>query len=109
MKNLEELKTRRKVLDDYLESVDTDLDLPEINEAKEDLSRVVSQIRELRVKEAAEAAGLAFWGEIAKHFPEVKTGDLDPGSVRKFSEACEEVVTDWYDCNDPFGEYDEEN
>jgi hypothetical protein len=37
----------------------------------------------------------AFWGVIAKHFPEVKTGDLSPETTIRLTIAAEDAVREW--------------
>jgi hypothetical protein len=48
---------------------------------------------------AREAAENAFWAEIAKAYPEIKTGDFDPVQSGKFSDACEDAVCAWLHAN----------
>jgi hypothetical protein len=48
----------------------------------------------------------AFWTEIAKDFPKVKTGDLDPASVMRLEDAAMLAVNSWLDQNQPSREYD---
>lgn len=49
--------------------------------------------------EAVEDAQKAFWESIAKAFPEITTGDLDPVTALKFDEECKAVVEKWLICN----------
>ncbi len=48
-----------------------------------------------RLKKALEDADLAFWAAIGDSYPEITTGDLDPGSVIEFNQASEAVVKQW--------------
>jgi hypothetical protein len=41
----------------------------------------------------------AFWTEIAKEFPKVKTGDLDTVSVLRLEDAAMYAVQGWLDLN----------
>ena len=54
-----------------------------------------------RLDHAAQAAELAFWAALVDQLPECETGDLDAGASHVFSEACREVVRDWYGWNGP--------
>lgn len=58
-------------------------------------------ITEERLETAVEDADLAFWGSIAGSFPEVKSGDLDPGEVMGLNEAQERAVNSWLNMNHP--------
>lgn len=42
-----------------------------------------------RVKKAAEKAQIAFWEEMMRQFPEIKTGDLSIEETVDFQRACE--------------------
>jgi len=37
----------------------------------------------------------AFWAKISKGFPEIKSGDVEPGELEEFDNKCIEVVNDW--------------
>jgi hypothetical protein len=54
-----------------------------------------------RVHEATENAGLAFWAEIAKAFPEAKGGDFPPESEHAWWMSMEEAVRVWLSWNLP--------
>jgi len=56
---------------------------------------------EERIKPAVYMASDIFWKTIADHFPECKTGDLEPNYVFKMEETMEEVVRHWVDNNVP--------
>lgn len=65
-------------------------------------------IRELNAQLAAEnlsqvidEAVHAFWAEIAKGHPHIKSGDLDPGTVFAFEQAAEKAVQVWLEFNEP--------
>lgn len=52
-----------------------------------------------RIKAAAEAAELAFWQVVAASFPEITTGDADPGMAFHTSQVMEQAITSWIDGN----------
>lgn len=52
-----------------------------------------------RIQVAVAAAEDAFWEEIARRFPECKTGDLSPGTTFKLRAACTEAVQEWTSVN----------
>ncbi|CAK1331633.1 MULTISPECIES: hypothetical protein [Burkholderia] len=54
-----------------------------------------------QIEEVAEQAQLAFWAEVAKSFPEVKSGDLPVQAVLQFNKACEQAVAVWLKSNHP--------
>ncbi|HVI41957.1 MAG TPA: hypothetical protein VM577_15000 [Anaerovoracaceae bacterium] len=51
------------------------------------------------IEDVVEQAQLAFWQEVAKSFPEIKTGDLPPDASVEFDEACKKVVQIWLASN----------
>jgi len=59
------------------------------------------------VETVADNAEQAFWAEVAKSFPEAKSGDLDPMAVTRFSKAAQEAVRAWVEWNVP-GAVDED-
>ena len=48
-----------------------------------------------RIRIATEEAQQAFWGKVAEHFPEVKTGDFPPEDQLTFDDACERAISRW--------------
>jgi len=54
-----------------------------------------------RRKKAVEAALLAFWAEIANAYPEADSGDIDPVSDHRFTEAADRIVEEWIGWNVP--------
>lgn len=48
-----------------------------------------------RLEQAIEDASNAFWAEIAKQYPEVKTGDFGPEETFAWDEACRRAVRTW--------------
>lgn len=54
-----------------------------------------------RIIEAREDAIFAFWAEVAKHFPEATSGDLDVFSVFRFDEEANKVIEEWTASNLP--------
>lgn len=59
----------------------------------------ISREMEGRIEKAVDEAGDAFWEFIAKHFPEAKSGDLDPFAHVNFVLQCEDVVRTWLAMN----------
>jgi hypothetical protein len=56
-----------------------------------------------RTKRAVEEATLAYWAEIVKHFPEVKTGDFAPTDSLAQRRANTQAVNSWLMWNHPVG------
>ena len=56
-----------------------------------------------RIRSAAFEAELVFWREVARQFPEVTSGDLDPLSSYQFELAIEKVISTWLEWNLPPG------
>jgi len=54
-----------------------------------------------RIGEALMKADLAFWAEIAKAFPEAKTGDFPPEASLKWDKARDQAVYWWLVFNHP--------
>jgi hypothetical protein len=52
-----------------------------------------------RIKIATQVAMDAFWAKVAEQFPEITTGDLDPGATIDFENASVSAVTRWIYCN----------
>lgn len=48
-----------------------------------------------RIETAVNEAELAFWDVIAKAYPEIKTGDLDPAAATELTQAMERAVEAW--------------
>lgn len=64
-----------------------------------------------RLKTALDAAEQAFWAEFAKHYPEVKSGDLNPLTAFILQECMQNTVEQWLRTNHPdfnLGETDEQ-
>lgn len=57
------------------------------------------------LKAAIENADLAFWAEIAKAFPEAKSGDFPPDAAFAWRKAMDEAVYNWLMFNHPCGEW----
>lgn len=59
--------------------------------------------RELRgrIKRAIERADREFWAEIAKSFPELKSGDFPSDKALEWREAVDNAVYWWLDWNHP--------
>ncbi len=49
----------------------------------------------MRITKPVQKAMDAFWEEITKQYPQVKTGDLDPMTVALFEGACARTVAKW--------------
>lgn len=60
--------------------------------------RVISK---KKISDATHDALQAFWAEIAKTFPQVPSGDLDPMTVVMFDEHAFDVVLQWLANNLP--------
>ena len=52
-------------------------------------------------RKVVESAVAAFFEEVAKHYPEVVTGDFPPCSDLRFSSACEDAIQTWLEWNHP--------
>ena len=48
---------------------------------------------------AKEQSQLTFWAEVARLFPEIRTGDLAPEVVFEFDEACLKAIRLWLRTN----------
>jgi hypothetical protein len=57
-----------------------------------------------RINKAVEKADLAFWAEIAKAFPEAKSGDFPPDATFAWNRARDEAVYWWLIWNHPKSE-----
>lgn len=55
--------------------------------------------KEARFSRAVEMATLAFWDVIASHYPEVKTGDVDPIMSMQWDSVAERQVRSWLELN----------
>lgn len=53
----------------------------------------------IRKEAAATKAQDAFWAEIAKSFPEIKTGDFTPDQQLAFDKAIRAAVNQWVENN----------
>lgn len=53
-----------------------------------------------KLDQAVAYASYTFWEEIAKSFPHVKTGDLDPETETKLATVQKEAVLRWLQLND---------
>ena len=56
-----------------------------------------------RAAAAVEQGTEAFWAVVAGLFPEIMTGDLDPGAVARFELATRSAVAAWIGANQPDG------
>jgi hypothetical protein len=54
-----------------------------------------------KYEEHVEEALHAFWGKIAELYPEVETGDLDPGHLIDLDTAAQSAVKAWLYYNHP--------
>lgn len=52
-----------------------------------------------RLNNAVDAAQAAFWAEIAKAYPEAKSGDLDPWMVHQFDQITRKAAGAWVEAN----------
>jgi hypothetical protein len=52
-----------------------------------------------RLHHAVVAAQEQFWTAIAKHYPEIKTGDFPPDAAHQFDVACMVAASTWVDSN----------
>lgn len=73
-------------------------------ECEAELERIVRGSKEYRMFKAAELASDAFWAEIAKNFPEIKTGDFGPEESAAWSQAIARAVETWVTNNTPVKE-----
>lgn len=53
------------------------------------------------IDHVASKAEDAFWAEVVRRLPHIKSGDLDPGATVRFRSACREVIAAWVDQNTP--------
>lgn len=60
-----------------------------------------AEARRTRLADAVEAAGEAFWAEIAKHYPEVNSGDFGPEETVTLERALHGAVSLWLHYNKP--------
>lgn len=51
------------------------------------------------IQDAAESARDAFWASVARSFPEITTGDMDPWKASQFETLTEEIVRSWVESN----------
>ena len=54
---------------------------------------------ESRLDKAVAEAEMAFWSKIAEQYPEIETGDLDPGNVMDLLEKMKATVKIWIAVN----------
>ena len=54
-----------------------------------------------KVAEAVREANLAFWHVVAKHFPDVKSGDMELMDILAFDTAQKTAVEKWLEQNKP--------
>lgn len=59
------------------------------------MSNYTTRRLDLAIREADDA----FWNTIAKHYPEVKTGDFGPGETLAWQTAMEVAVETWLSNN----------
>lgn len=53
------------------------------------------------LRDVAEKAQDAFWAEVAKSYPKIKTGEWPPDASHAFSTACEKAIADFMLWNKP--------
>ena len=58
-------------------------------------------LRAETVDSEADMLQCSFWEMLAARFPSAKTGDLDPGSSARFTQACREAIEAWMSANIP--------
>lgn len=56
-----------------------------------------------RTESAVEQGAVAFWEVVSRHFPEITTGDMDPGAVLGLEQDLTRAVTSWVGGNQPEG------
>ena len=72
--------------------------------SKKELDKMTQAIDvDKRFVDAVSNAEEAFWGEIAKAYPEIKSGDLGPEIVMQFKMMMESSVASWLKANAPEG------
>lgn len=57
-------------------------------------------MKDPRIEQAVEAELHVFWKRIAKRFPEIMTGDIDPMVDHHLTQTVESAVGHWYDVNE---------
>lgn len=57
----------------------------------------------------AQLAQEAFWAVVAREYPDIKSGDLDPMKSHLFDQACKDMVESWVRLNTYTGNAYEEN
>lgn len=55
----------------------------------------------MRIEAAVVAGSEGFWREVAKCYPEIKTGDIDPETEIALATAMAEAVARWVELNRP--------
>lgn len=55
--------------------------------------------RRTKTSLVAELAQEAFWAVVAREYPDVKSGDLDPMQTHLFDQACKDMVESWVRLN----------
>jgi hypothetical protein len=55
-----------------------------------------------RLAHALDHAEMAFWNQFAACYPEITTGDLDPGAVHALTAAMEDAARAWLTWNGRF-------
>ena len=56
---------------------------------------------EKKQERIADLAMSAFFEEVAKHYPEVKTGDFPPDAHFDLLSACQDALSTWLEWNHP--------
>jgi hypothetical protein len=56
-------------------------------------------VRRERILQAARDAQMAFWGQVADSFPEIKTGDFPPEATARFDQAVLTAIQIWVEGN----------
>jgi len=63
---------------------------------REEYNKVISEsFDDKRIKDAVHDASQAFWGEVARLFPEIKYGDMDPMEVYEMDDFFEKKIRSW--------------
>ncbi len=52
-----------------------------------------------KIEEVVELAQIAFFQEVAKNFPEIKSGDFPPEAQVNFERACSDAIKIWVQSN----------
>lgn len=61
--------------------------------------RELYECDEAKLQRVCEDAEVSFWSTVAEGYPEITTGDLDPGTAFTFGKRVREVVKEWINTN----------